>query len=118
MEFDKAGEYYYIVKELHGGEVIDGVTYDDTIYRVKIVVTDDLVGRLHEEIHVYDENNIPQEKINFVNVYEAPENPGTPVVPNPETDDITNFGMWVAVLFVTGGTLLGATLFVKKRRYE
>jgi len=242
LEFDKAGEYYYIVKELHGGELIDGVTYDETVYRVKVIVTDDLVGQLHNEIHIYDDNNIPQEEINFVNIYSIVnfatvtidgtkvlngrdltdgeftfnlyetdkeftfnddpidtavnaadgkfgfdeitfdeagtyyylvkedttgnadgitydetvykvivtvtddlkgtlnaeleilgkndakaiaiefvntfEIPKIPVVPNPGTDDMTNIGMWFAVLFVTGGSLFGATVFGKKKKRE
>ncbi|MBE7065527.1 MAG: hypothetical protein E7384_06940 [Ruminococcaceae bacterium] len=242
IEFDKAGSYKYVVKELHGGEMIDGVTYDETVYRVRVIVTDDFVGQLHKEIHIYDENDIPQEEISFVNIYSIVNNatvtiegtktlngrtltehefkfnlyetdeeftfnddpidiavnaadgkfgfdeitfdeagtyyylvkedttdnaegitydetvykvivtvtddlkgtlsaefeilgkndakatsiefvntyeaPKSPVVPNPGTDDTTNIGMWLAVFFATGGTLVGITMFGKKKRED
>ncbi len=69
INFDKAGTYYYLVKEVYGGQVIAGVAYDETIFRVKIEVTDDLVGQLHSDIFVYDDYDIPQEDIRFVNIY-------------------------------------------------
>ncbi len=67
------GTYYfhYVVMEGLGGETIDGVTYDDTEYRVVIELTDDLMGRLHARALVYDVNNIPQAGLFFVNTFEA-----------------------------------------------
>lgn len=124
IEFDKVGTYVYLVKELYGGETIDGVKYDDTVYRIKIVITDDLVGQLHKEIHIYDENDIPQEEIRFVNEYVAqdvpddPVIPDEPIVPNPGTGDMANIGMWIAVFFITGVAFVGATIFSDKKRKE
>lgn len=70
IEYDKAGVYYYLVKEVNGGKTIDGITYDDTVFRVRIEITDDLKGQLHPEIYVYDNYNIPQESVIFINSYE------------------------------------------------
>ena len=70
IEYDEVGTWYYLVKEVHGGETIDGVTYDDTVYRVMVEITDDLMGQLYSTIHVYDSDDIPQTGVNFVNVYQ------------------------------------------------
>ncbi len=69
ISFETAGSYYYLVKEVSGGQVIDGVTYDDTVYRVRIDVTDDLRGKLHAEVHFFDGEDIPQDALVFVNRY-------------------------------------------------
>jgi len=73
IDFTTAGKQYFIVVEKAPdgavGRVYNGVTYDDTEYRVLVEVTDDLKGQLHATIHVYDDEGIPQDKIQFVNVY-------------------------------------------------
>ncbi len=71
MEYKAAGTYYYLVKELHGGQTLNGVTYDSTVYRVEIRVTDDLRGQLSSEILIFDDANIPQETLLFLNRYTA-----------------------------------------------
>ena len=67
--FDKAGSFYYLVKEQNGGKEINGVFYDPTVYRVRIDVTDDLKGQLHSTVHIYNEQNIPHMNIGFRNFY-------------------------------------------------
>ncbi len=64
-----AGSYYYLVKEVNGGQTIDGITYDSTVYRVRIDATDNLRGQLNIAIYYFDSNNIPQNGVEFVNVY-------------------------------------------------
>ncbi len=71
IDFDIAGDQFFIVVEKNGGQTIDGVTYDDALYLVWVAVTDDLKGQLHATIHIYDEEGVPQDKILFVNVYEV-----------------------------------------------
>ena len=68
-EFTQVGTFYYLVKEVNGGQTIDGITYDDAIFRVAVEITDNLRGNLVATIHIYDENNIPQSQIAFVNSY-------------------------------------------------
>lgn len=70
IEYDTAGTYYYLVKEVNGGYTIDGVFYDDTIFRVKVEITDDLLGQLHATTTVFDQYDTPQIGVQFVNVYE------------------------------------------------
>ncbi len=67
--FNKAGSYYYVVKEKNGGSDIDGVLYDAAFYRVRIDITDDLLGQLHAQVHVFDAQDIPQIGIVFTNEY-------------------------------------------------
>lgn len=70
IDFDTDEDQYFIVVEKNGGNTIDGITYDDTVYRVWVEVTDDLKGQLHATVHIYDGVGIPQNKILFANVYE------------------------------------------------
>ena len=70
IDFDSEEDQYFLVAEKNGGETVDGVTYDDTVYRVWVEITDDLKGQLHATLHIYDGAGIPQDKIVFVNVYE------------------------------------------------
>ncbi len=69
LELEEKGTYYFLVKEADGGQTINGVTYDDSVYRVRVVVTDDLRGQLHASVLVLNAYDIPQESIRFVNVY-------------------------------------------------
>lgn len=69
IEYTSAGTYYYLVKEVNGGQTIEGVTYDDSTVRVMVEVTDDLKGQLHATTTVFDEYDIPQIGVQFVNTY-------------------------------------------------
>lgn len=69
IEYTSAGTYYYLVSEVNGGQTIDGVIYDSTTFRVRVTVTDDLKGQLHATTVVFDEDNIPQTGVQFVNTY-------------------------------------------------
>ncbi len=69
-DFTRVGTYYYLIKEVNGGLTIKGTTYDDVIYRVRVEITDDLLGQLHATAHIYDSDGVPQESIIFRNSYE------------------------------------------------
>ncbi len=47
--YEEAGEYFYLIKEVNGGKVIDGITYDAMEVIVKVTVTDNLWGQLVAE---------------------------------------------------------------------
>ncbi len=70
IEYQAAGTYYYLVKEVNGGETVKGIIYDSNEYLVRVVVTDDLVGNLHTVTTVFDEFDIPQVGVVFTNIYE------------------------------------------------
>ncbi|MBQ7354177.1 MAG: hypothetical protein IJW62_01510 [Clostridia bacterium] len=52
LSFDREGTYYYVVAESKG--TLGGITYDDTVYRVTVTVTDNGVGRLIASVAVTD----------------------------------------------------------------
>lgn len=129
LTFEEAGTYYYVVQEKDLGE--EGMTYDDTVFGVKIVVTDNEVGKLTAEIQYLKLGDIaePCEYIEFKNVYTpksptqtpTPEKPEEPKVPSastntgsPKTGDHTNLTLWIAVMFVCGGPLF--TIAIRKKR--
>ena len=82
--------------------------------------------------YVYDEAD-PAEKLIFVNTYtenttvkpEDPEDPKDPEKPakpedpkSPQTGDNSMMGLWIALLFVSGGVVTGATLYSRKKKTE
>lgn len=99
IDYETAGSRYYLVKEANGGQTIDGVIYDDTVYRVKIEVTDDLMGQLHAEIFIYNEDGIAQDTILFRNRYivtgqAAVTLEGTKTLLNKDLTDIFTFELY------------------------
>ncbi len=69
ITYDTVGTYYYLVKEDAGS--VNGVTYDTSVYFVKVTVTDDLNGKLVATYTVYDEADAEQNAIVFRNTYTA-----------------------------------------------
>ncbi|MBP3435139.1 MAG: hypothetical protein J6K62_02280 [Clostridia bacterium] len=67
--FTEAGDYYYLISEKNGGEDIDGVLYDATVYRVHVKITDDLLGALHKEVKFYDVTGAEKTEVSFQNEY-------------------------------------------------
>ncbi len=65
----EVGTYFYTVSEVGAGTTVNGVTYDDTVYTVRVEVTDDLRGQLHSAITIYDGENIPVGELVFQNEY-------------------------------------------------
>ena len=46
-----------------------------------------------------------------------PTEPGKPIVPNsPLTGDNSNIILWIALLFISGGTVIGITVYSKKKK--
>ena len=46
-----------------------------------------------------------------------PTEPGKPIVPNsPQTGDNSNIILWIALLFISGGTVTGITVYSKKKK--
>ncbi len=72
--FTKVGSYYYLINEVNGGQTIKGITYDDIVYRVRVDITDDLLGQLHATVNIFDNEGVPQEAIVFNNDYEITGN--------------------------------------------
>ncbi len=69
ITFTAPGTHYYLVNEYHGGTTVNGVVYDSTVYRIKVVIEDNKEGKLVATIHLYDGNNVPKDAITFNNLY-------------------------------------------------
>ena len=68
LDYTSVGEHYYVIREriptrLDANGRLNGVKYDDTAYRVKVTVTDNLEGQL-EATATY-----PDGQVSFVNDY-------------------------------------------------
>ena len=108
VEYSKAGTYYLVVKE-NKGDASD-ITYDETVYRIKVVVTDDLNGKLEVAYTVYDEEDAEVTVIEFVNIYKSTEpNPGL----NPDTSD--GIMKYLVPAVVSGAVM---TLIARKKKKE
>lgn len=103
---DKAGTYTFTVKEIAGDR--DDVIYDNTLYTVRVILTDNLDGTLSAE-YKYFVGGEAAEGIAFVNEL-------VPVTEIPETGDTLNLGGWMAVLFVSATALASLAVYDKKRR--
>ncbi len=71
IDFTTDEDQYFIVKEVHAGQTINGITYDTTEYRVHVEVTDDLKGQLHTIVNIFDGAGVPQDSIQFTNIYQV-----------------------------------------------
>ena len=69
LDFDAVGTYEYKVSEVKGSEDA-GITYDDTVYTVKVTVADDYEGSLYVSDVDYGEGN---SGVTFTNTYAATE---------------------------------------------
>ena len=121
--FDKivlseVGTYTYTVFEETG--TLEHVTYDKTEYVVKVTVTDDGNGKLVAADPVIQKvgSDDVVSQILFVNTYVVPTPPPTtPDTDNPSTGDRTGLGLWLTLLFVSGG-IAGTMLYGRKRKSE
>ncbi len=112
IPIDTAGEYVYTVREL--AEDAENVTYDETVYTVKAVVTDNLDGTF-SVAYTYLKGTAAAEGVTFVNIYTAPPAPTPeptpepapkPEIPTVQTGDAAQYGWLAALLFVGGGGML------------
>lgn len=68
VTFDAPGQYSYTLSEEAESTVHDGVTYDDTVYHVTAVVSDEKDGTLSVKWEV---EGVKDEKLTFTNKYEV-----------------------------------------------
>ena len=69
LTFDAAGEYTYYMREVPGDRT--AITYDDTVYKVVVSVTDNGTGALSALTQVYTLNGEAMDAAEFVNTYTA-----------------------------------------------
>lgn len=85
ISFDEAGTYNYTVTEAAGSD--ETITYDNTVYKVTITVTDDGNGSLSASVDTGDKNLV------FTNKYTKPAEPQKPDDSNPAPADGTPEGV-------------------------
>ncbi len=126
---EEAGEYIYTVRELNDSQ--DNITYDESVYTVTVLVTDNLDGTFKVE-YAYADGGDAVKDMTFVNTYTAelpkptpepePESMPEPVTKpepekkSPQTGDNSNHWLWLALLFVSGTSAFGLTLNERKRK--
>ncbi len=66
LSFDKVGTYYYTLTEVTGSDEL--VEYDTGIYEVKIVVTDDVSGKLKADVEIFKKDDGSTDVV-FTNIY-------------------------------------------------
>lgn len=101
IEFDTVGTYKYKIYE-SDADKIGGFTYDGSFAVVyNYSISDSAAGKLI-----------------FTNSYTAPTPPAepTPAPEIPKTGDNTNIILWIALLFVSGGTVTGLGIYRSKKR--
>ncbi len=112
ITYDEPGTYKYTISEVEGDA--EGVTYDDTTYAVKVVVTDDGQGKLQATTITYNgENGAPV----FHNTYTKPAEPPAPEEPKPEVIPATGDAAAAAVMATAGiGAALAAAGYVTSKK--
>ncbi|MBR2043620.1 MAG: hypothetical protein IJ946_04705 [Clostridia bacterium] len=105
ISIEKAGIYTYTVKE-DTSENEEGMTYDQSVYKVELTVTDNGKGELIVSDKYSVENEVKTE-IKFVNEYDEPFD-------SPVTGDTSHVVVWSVI---AGVVLLGIIiLFVLSRK--
>ncbi len=103
---DAAGEYVYTVREVQGDA--EHVTYDTTVYVVKVTLTDQQDGTFKVD-YTYLKGTDEVDGVAFANVYTKPEE-------IPVTGEESDLQLWLTLLFVSGGCLAAVTVYNKKKR--
>lgn len=117
ITYGEPGTYEYTISEVKGD--VEGVTYDDATYAVKVVVTDDGQGKLQvTELTYNGEAKLPV----FTNTYTAPEvpvEPSDPGEPAKPADNLPVTGDYtlpiVGGIVVAGAALIIGGRIMKKR---
>ena len=106
LTLDTPGTYYYLVKELHGGQVIDHVLHDDTVYRITIQVTDQGKDQLEYTLDIRTQKDDAPSSLVFQNRYA--EQP-------PKTQDLSLQPLMILLLLSC--TTLAVLLLLKKKTH-
>lgn len=114
ITYDQAGTYEYVISEVKGD--VEGVTYDETTYAVKVVVTDGGEGKLNVTELTY---NGKAELPVFANSYTEPAAPVVADEPEevlPQTGDtLPTLLAGVAAVAVVALAVLGFAAFKLRR---
>ncbi len=105
--------YYFVAKELNGGETVNNVKFDSTVYKITVSVEDDLNGGVKTVVTVVDgEGKV--ESLDFVN--EVVEDTTEAIPTSPQTGYKLNLVELFALLIIGGGLLATAISKLKKAK--
>ncbi len=112
-EKDAGKIFKYTIKEIDTG--VSNVKYSDAEYSVEIELSLDDSNKL---IATVKQNNKQTDKVNaeFVNEYDYTLPKDTPR--SPQTGDSSNLSLWFALLFVSGGGIIGTASLGKKKKED
>lgn len=117
ISFDEAGTYNYTVTEAAGSD--ETITYDNTVYKVTITVTDDGNGSLSASVDTGDKNLV------FTNKYTKPAEPQKPDDNTPpadgtpkavQTGDTTPIIPTVIAVLVSLAAIAAVVVIIMRRR--
>lgn len=93
LEFDAPGTYTYTISEVRGDD--EDITYDDTVYTVTIVVTDDGAGNLSAKV-TYQLGEDTVDAAIFNNTLIKPMDPTDPTDPE-DPDNPDPYDPWIDI---------------------
>ena len=114
----------FVIRQVKGNA--EGWTYDETKFYAIPMFADSYTNVAGWAFCKFDENGEPGynnliEEIGFTNSYSA-KKPVTPPAPqnpeSPQTGDTSNLALWIALLFVCGGAVIGTTVVSRKKKYN
>ena len=118
-EDDIGKTYTYKLTEVKGGKA--NVSYSTAEYTITVAIelnaNNELVATLTK-----NGKNVTEVVAEFENVYNYTHTPNPDPKPkypdSPQTGDNTNLHLWFALLFASGGGIIGTTLHSRKRKEE
>ncbi|MCD7808555.1 MAG: Cna B-type domain-containing protein, partial [Erysipelotrichaceae bacterium] len=128
LTYETIGTYTYTISEVNDEQ--ENVTYDDSVYKVEVIVSDNGLGELVAHIS-YSVDNEEKATVIFENIYaeisEEPTTPTTPDVTSEETpdttttettevktDDNSSYELWISMM---GLSIIGY-IYYRKKRYH
>jgi len=106
--------YVFYVKEILPEGAVNGVkdgyTYDTTVYKVEMTVSEDGKGKL-EVSYTVDGKDVEEESYQFAftNSYKKPS-------VTPSTGDESQLGLWIALMILSAGALVALIVVDRKRK--
>lgn len=77
MRYEAVGKRFYLIREENGGQTLGDMTYDGTVYRLVVDVTDDGVGNLVAAVQILSDSGEELTEIAFHNVTTSEDIPKT-----------------------------------------
>ncbi len=117
--FDKIEMAYDSVRYFTVAEVADNrdyVTYDNTVYKICVEYRDGVIAITSNPKGKLAEKTL---SLSFENLYDytIPTPNSEPEIPtSPQTGDNSNLNLWLALLFVSGGGIIGTSIYGRKKK--